>query len=265
MKELTVKEIQQETLNVIKKIKEICDENNIKFFLVYGTLLGAIRHQGYIPWDDDFDIAMPRKDYERFIQYCIDHKEDIKPFELMHYRTNKKYIYGIARFSDSRYFIDYQNVKNYGLGLFVDIYPLDGINPEDKTYIKKLIRKIKNVLLNGHVHYEKTGNIIKDIIKFPYYLLMKMGSVNRKIAKLDKFAQKYDFDSHEFVSCTTWEAQECYKKDFFSETIEVPFEGIKLPITKNYDELLRVSYGDYMKLPPENERIGHHFYHAYKK
>ena len=125
-KELSLKEIQQGSYEILKVIKRIFDENNWRYYLVYGTLIGAVRHNGFIPWDDDIDIWIPRPDYEKFIDYCIEHKEELYPLELIHYKTNDKYIYPIARMSDSRYIINYDNAKEYGLGLFVALYPVAG-------------------------------------------------------------------------------------------------------------------------------------------
>ena len=148
-KELTLQEIQQETFKVLCKIKEIFDANGWKYYLAYGTLIGAIRHNGFIPWDDDIDIFVPRSDYEKFIDYCIKNKDAIYPFELIHYRTNKNYIFTIGRFSDSRYKIDYNTKKAYGLGLFVDLYPLDFYDLNDKKTISKINRINKKIQILG--------------------------------------------------------------------------------------------------------------------
>ena len=113
MKKLSLREIQLESYNILLQVKRICEHNNFKYFLTYGTLLGAIRHNGFIPWDDDLDIMMPRSDYERFIQFCIDHHDDLLPYELKHYKTCDQYIYPIARLSNSNFYAQYENAKDY--------------------------------------------------------------------------------------------------------------------------------------------------------
>ena len=126
MKELTLREIQLGELGVLKKLKEICEDQGLRYFLFFGTLLGAIRHKGFIPWDDDVDVGMPREDYEKLLGYFRENSDALLPFRLMHFSTNENYIYPIARICDTRYQVDYSETKEYGLGLFIDIYPFDG-------------------------------------------------------------------------------------------------------------------------------------------
>ena len=126
MKELSIEEIHEGTLGILKKIIEICDEINVNYFLAYGSLIGAVRHGGFIPWDDDLDIVMLRPDYEIFNQYCLKHERELYPFKLINRKNEKKYPYNIARFNDLRYRDIYENVQEYDSGMFIDVYPLDG-------------------------------------------------------------------------------------------------------------------------------------------
>ena len=263
--ELTIEEVQQGGLVVLNKIKEICEKENIKYFLVYGTLIGAIRHKGFIPWDDDIDICMSRPDYERFINYFIEHQEELKPFELLHYRTNKKYIYPIVRVSDSRYKINYDNAKEYGLGLFVDIYPLDGYNPNDTKYNKKLLRLNSVIYVAGLKRMTKARNFLRNIPKFIIFIYTRFVSINRLLKKVDKLAQKYSYEDSEYVKPLVIKTLKPLAKKDIKELIEVDYEQYKYAIPKEYDAILKDTYGDYMELPPEEERVGHHFYKAYKK
>ena len=265
MIELSLEEIQQGSFEVLLKFKEICVKNNLNYFLTYGTLIGAIRHKGFIPWDDDIDICMPRPDYEKFIQYCINHAEELEPFNLKHYKTCKEYIYPIARLVDTRYKIEYSNTKDYGLGLFIDIYPLDGENKHDIKHSNKLNRLIRKIILLDSTKYINSPNKIKNIIKFPYWLVMRNFNLNKKIAKLDKIAQKYSYNDNDIVGCAVWELKEFLEKTNFDSNVEVEFNGALFNAPIGYDNLLTQIYGDYMQLPPENERIAHHFYRAYKK
>ena len=101
MRELSMTEIQTGSLEILKKIDAICNECNFRYFLAYGTLIGAVRHNGFIPWDDDIDIWMPRSDYDSFIQYCEKNKDNIRPFVLMSQYNNKNYPFGISRLVDT--------------------------------------------------------------------------------------------------------------------------------------------------------------------
>ena len=263
MKELTLQEIQQGSYKVLLKLKEICDKLNLNYFLAYGTLIGAIRHKGFIPWDDDIDVWMSRPDYERFVKYCLEHEDETKPFVLKHYKTCKEYIYPIARLVDTRYKIDYTDAKEYGLGLFIDIYPLDGVKVGSKKQARKRKRYIRKIGMLGASHYIKSKNRVKNFLKKIYYAFYKNSDINQVIAKADKAAQSYGYDEYDSVACVVWEATECLDKCHFASTVDVEFNGQPFKAPVGYDSLLKKLYGDYMKLPPESEQIAHHYYKAY--
>lgn len=265
-RELSLREIQLETLKVLKKVKEICEKENIEYFLGYGTLLGAVRHKGFIPWDDDIDIIMPRKEYEKFINYCIYNKEKLGYFSLKHYRTCKEYIYPIARFCDMRYRIEYSGAKDYGLGLFVDIYPFDGINLSDNNLKRKI--NINKFFINicGMKKYKWSKNRFKGIIKYLFFILIRKINLNSLLKKIDKLGQKYMYENTEYVNCVIWEdLEKIIPKDIFKETLKIEFEGELYKAPKKYDKFLKIHYGNYMKLPPINKQVGHHYYRVYTK
>lgn len=138
--------MQEGALNILKKLDGICREQGLRYFLFYGTLIGAIRHKGFIPWDDDLDVAMPRPDFDRLVEYCRRHREELLPMRLMTVDDNPQYVYPIARFSDTRYRVKYQGIRDYGLGLFVDIYPLDGCGDteeEARAWVQQPMRDVK--------------------------------------------------------------------------------------------------------------------------
>ena len=124
---LTMRENQQAAAEVMSVIHQICKKLDLKYFLAYGTLIGAVRHQGYIPWDDDLDIMMPRQDYDKLMAYFQENAEELAPYTLFTPDTVADYPYMIARVCDSRYEIETENEKDCGMGAFVDIYPLDGL------------------------------------------------------------------------------------------------------------------------------------------
>ncbi len=264
--ELTLQEIQEDSFQVLLKLKEIFEEHNWKFYLAYGTLIGAARHKGFIPWDDDIDVWVPRKDYNEFIEYYLNNKDEFDFYQLHHARTNKKYPYGIARFSDSRYKIDYQGIKDYGLGLFVDLYPLDEIDINDQRYKNKQLKELKRIRKYKLISKKKWKQIIKTAIK-NLLLFSKFKTFNSYILTSDKFAQKFNGSNQPYVSVTAWfeiESNPVLKSDIYGEDKFLEFNGVEFRVPSNYDKLLRQEYGDYMKLPPEEERIGHHYYKAYK-
>lgn len=129
---LALEEIQEASLHILEKIADLCDQLHLRYYLIYGTLIGAIRHKGFIPWDDDLDIMMPRPDYEKLITYFIENTDALRPLELFEPRVNPDYPYMIARISDNRYILDVTNEKDYGIGVFIDIYPYDGLGNTPK-------------------------------------------------------------------------------------------------------------------------------------
>lgn len=265
--ELTLQEIQEGSFLVLLKLKEIFDNHNWKFYLTYGTLIGAVRHKGFIPWDDDIDVWVPRKDYNEFIEYYLNNKDEFDFYQLHHARTNKKYPYGIARFSDSRYKIDYQGIKDYGLGLFVDLYPLDEIDINDKKYIKKQKRDVCYIMFFGGTPSKKWKQIIKVFLKTIFLLSKRKLHFSSCIKNVDKRAQVFNNKIGKYLSVNVWDeinSKPVLKSDVYGEETFLEFNGVEFRVPSNYDKLLRQEYGDYMKLPPEEERIGHHYYKAYK-
>lgn len=268
MQKLTEREVQLGELEVLKSFAVLCEKLNLRYCLMYGTLLGAVRHHAFIPWDDDVDVAMPRPDYEKLLDYLISHEQEIKPLKLMHYRTNKDYIYPISRLCDTRYYVDYQDAMDYGLGLFIDIYPIDGCGntPEDIAWlVNKNKRLITMTFLAGQSKFvgSRTSGW-RTPFKFVTYCLAKLVGAKPFINRLEKNSKKFLYDESELVNCTIWDVSGVgFDRVMFEDTELMQFEDGYFRVPKAYDAMLRQTYGDYMQLPPEIDRIGHHFYTAY--
>ena len=265
--ELNIQEIQAESLKIMKVIHKICIEQNLKYSLFYGTLIGAVRHKGFIPWDDDLDIAMPRSDYEKLSDYFISHEKELKPYKLFSYKTVENYPYVINHICNTDFRMEAENEKDCGMGTFIDIYPFDGAGDgSDKFFNKKAWFYSSMYFSKSREHYVPVKGFAKSIVKKTAYLFSKFLSYDFIRGKLKKLANKYSYETSDYVSLVVWGSTRVfYKKNIFEDLILCKYEDSEFYIPKNYDEILRLLYGNYMQLPPENERIGHHFYKIFRK
>lgn len=271
--ELSMREIQKGSLNILFEIDKMCKQLNLRYYLAYGTLIGAVRHHGFIPWDDDIDIMMPRDDYKRLIGYFMENEKELKPLELFSYYNNENYPHMISRISDNRYILDVDNEKNYGLGLFVDIYPMDGIGntKEEYTRRKKLASKYSSLcFLSTREHFEfgTTKGLKKKILKIPAYIYAKFKGKKFFLEKLEIMSAEKKYEEEQFVGCLVWGTdgvKAVFPKEWFEYSIGLEFEGKIFQAPIKYHDVLSRLYGDYMKIPPKEKQVSHHFYRAYKR
>jgi lipopolysaccharide cholinephosphotransferase len=265
--ELTDSEIKVATLDIFKKIIQICESQGLHYYLAYGSLIGAVRHHGFIPWDDDLDIWMPRPDYDKLLEYFDDSEHDTGSLVALHTTEDKILPFLITRISDTRY----KQIGEYGdmvpeMGTFVDVYPLDGLSG---SYEEALEDNERTYSIS--VHYLRSANFPppNKTDSFLKRYLKKLRSAMLKSPltywhELCKRSSLEIYDKAEYVSCKIWNTpQTCKiidKKDDYGEGKVASFEGLQVCIPNNSDAILRRIYGDYMQLPPENERVGHHFY-----
>lgn len=246
---MTLRDVQLSVLQILKDIDAHCKKNDIKYSLAFGTLLGAIRHNGFIPWDDDLDIYMPRDDYNRFLktwnyeQYYLVNSD----FDVEYTNTFTK----VKRKQDS----------NDKTPFFVDVFPLDKC-PKNKFNRKILqLKGVILILMSRRNVPLNTGTLIEKITK----LFLKMLPVHFTLfiwRLMEKGFAKYcylknDFD---FFSCSVLHNVYRFKPaDFFDNMQFHQFEDALFPIPKDYDWYLKIEYGDYMQLPPEEKRVSPHF------
>lgn len=273
MKELTVRETQLVALEILHTVAEICEQQNLRYSLLYGTLIGAVRHSGFIPWDDDVDIMMPRPDYDRLLEYLKNHIQEYPNLRVFNRDECPEYPYMITRISDDRYIIMMENEEPYGMGVFVDIYPYDGLGNTLKEALalgKKGDRLSSLCYQSTRKHFaiETTTSFFRKVIKLPIYALSRMVGKDFFQNKLEKLVRVRDYDSSDYVGCVIWLSggkKDIFKREWFDDTIMMKFENYEFRVPRQYDTVLRHGYGDYMKLPPEEERIGHHYYRVYEK
>jgi len=272
MKELSLKEIQQASLQVLIEIDKICEEQGLRYYLAYGTLIGAVRHHGFIPWDDDIDIMMPRKDFRRLIRYFnTQYRGKLK---LCTRENTKNYTFGIPRIADTtyKYISTRPNTKAYKLGVFIDVYPLDnyGNNAKIGSYIYKLIN-IKNRLYDIYINptfAESNWKIPFKYIVYMFLRLIKGKDYSKKINKeILNIIKKFTNSNDKYVGIPSWDIGKMmqYNRHLFNHAIKLEFEGKLFPAPNGYHKILTQFYGDYMKLPPIEKRVSNrHQYKIYK-
>ena len=270
MTELTLKEIQQTELELLRRFGRICEENHLRYSLGGGTLLGAIRHKGFIPWDDDVDVMMPRPDYEKFLAFCGEHDT---AFQLISYENNSNYLDLFAKIYDSSTtIVDEVNARDYPVGVYIDVFPLDGLGATNEEAVKRFRKtSFQRELLNarGWKKYarSKTHSILLEPVRLGLFLLSRFANSQKLLRKIDSVNKGMDFDDAAYAGCVcgSYREKEIMKADVFREFIPVEFEGENFSVIRAYDDYLKMHYGNYMLLPPEEKRQTHHTYKAYKK
>ena len=272
-KPLALEEIQKVNLETLKFISKICDQEGIKYILAYGTLIGAIRHKGFIPWDDDLDIMIPRPDYERLVKYFNEHSDELKPYRAMNMENTKGYPHMITRICDTRYRIDVDNENDCGMGLFIDCVCMDGCGNtlEEANEIMNSIKKYSHLIFLSQrkrlIMNSTKGWKRKALKPFAFFYAKMVGTKNLA-NKLLSLVNTSSYSSSKYVACLIWPTyfnREILKKDYLEDRVLVDFEDAKFYAPRNYDGYLRQLYGDYMTPPPEKDRIYHHFYTAFRK
>ena len=267
---MALNEIHNSTLEILLFIEKVCREQNIQYFGLFGTVIGAVRHKGFIPWDDDLDIGMKRDDYNKFIEYFETH--DTTPFYLDYPMANPKYPFYIVRVCDKRYCLKFDNY-NYESGLFVDVYPFDAMgNDEDINWWKTIDKRKMHLYrkcLTASCYRSIFGHgksPINRLLNVPLIVYSKLLGNLYFFKKIDLLSKKFNWENSKYVGCPTWnEKLTIYNKSLFSDVKYVDFETVKLPIPIGYDCLLKQLYGDYMKAPPLVKQKPQHGYKAYKK
>lgn len=261
-RELSLDEIKKIELNLLIEFREICNKLGLRYYIFGGTLLGAIRHKGFIPWDDDIDVCMPRPDYDKLMKFSETYKNENNKFLFYKDYNNMAHF---IRFVDLRTHIlqEYNDNEMYK-HIWMDIMPLDGL-PENFDELKQIYKKahfyrtifgLCDAILGYGTSFRK--RILKYILK-PIALLYTR---QRALNNLNKLSIRYDYDISDYVGAISmglYGTSERMLKLGIGEGCEVEFENEKFNTFCCWDSYLKSLYKDYMQLPPIEKRKNHHF------
>lgn len=260
-------QLKQIQLEVMDHFHKWCQNNEITYFITAGTLIGALRHKGFIPWDDDIDVVMLRQDYERMLaEYPNDGQYRLYAFE-----TDESCIYPYAKVYDSQTVIIEGNECDHpAIGVNIDIFPLDNATDDyrDAKRLKKALLLLCNILGVKHLDVINRG-IIKNTTVLLLRFISNFFTYSWLVQRIIKKSKKYimNNNSRYVVNAVIYAKgeREILERDWFRETIDLVFENRKYKAPIGADQYMKRLFGDYMKMPPVEQRVSHHRFKAYYK
>ena len=258
-------DLQEHLLEILKWYHNFCEKHKLKYYAIGGTFLGAVRHKGFIPWDDDIDVAMPRPDYERFI-LLMSQKEETRFRLETPESSNEDYLYTVSKLYDTSTTVVERVKTRCRRGVFLDIFPIDGIGktPQEvsknykKIYYKNLFFASRTSIIRASRVWWKNLSIIFSHL-IPSYII----NDKKFLIALDKECSKISFSDSKFVGVllTQYGTKYIMEKSIFEDIEQYSFEGQLINGVKDYEKFLTLIYGkDWRCLPPENKRLsGHDF------
>lgn len=257
-------ELKCKELAILKQVVRVCDELGLKYYLLDGTMLGAVRHQGFIPWDDDIDIGMPRKDYDIFLAKA----QTLLPEHLFlqNLYTDPKVLMNYSKVRDSSTTFIESAVKNRDInqGIYIDVFPLD-YYPENVKTQKKLSRKKKVISRRIYREYTLPAELrqhgVKNILLKLSCAISTIRYPNTREALLERETLYKCCSSGGYLANhgDYMEGKEIVPAEWYGEGVLVPFEDLTVRIPTEYHKWLTQVYGDYMQLPPPEKRFPHHY------
>lgn len=247
-----IKELWAVQLDLLNEFDRVCKKYNLKYILDYGTLLGAIRHKGFIPWDDDLDVSMLREDYDVLMR--VGPKEFKYPYFLQNHETESGYDGSVVKLrrSDTTFLMT-ENTNHrttYNQGIFIDIFVFDNISSNDKHFVKSINMESYAAFLHMYVLSHRPS--IKDGLKLPFrtmrflYYKIRYGSAKDELKKLDMICRQFNDLECDYVANIMFMSSRARHRRCFENIIKVRFENMMLPVPESYDEVLKDCYGDYM-------------------
>lgn len=267
-KKIDLDELKALQLGILQAVHDFCMENSIRYSLCGGTLLGAIRHKGYIPWDDDIDIMMPRPDYEKFHHLFNEQKDSV--YKMISAYNDKQFFQPFGKVVDTRTSLKERYSRPLdNLGVNIDVFPVDGLPNDERerdSYWKSIkLKKFVSSCVYQRANHKEHG--IKKIIRAILFFLFKPLPGNFFALRLHRIAAGFDFPSSKKIanSIFGYGRKEEMPVKLFDEFVSVDFEGKKINSVADWNSYLTNLFGDYMRLPPEESRIAKHDFEVHWK
>lgn len=249
-----IQELRSLQMGILDEVHRYCEAHGLHYFLSSGTLIGAVRHKGYIPWDDDIDIYMPRKDYEEFLQ---NYHDKTGRYQAINPTTEPHYYYTFAKVVDQRTRMVEKETAGYEIGVYMDIFPVDYVSDDlqerERVFReKKLLYKIRRCKISN-------GNPLQSRLAYFVYRHwpLSVRQIERKIRKL------IILEKPTHTVCNMTEAgpsiKGCFPAEDIASSVDIEFEGKLYKTMVGYKDYLERTYGDYMTLPPVEQRVTHKF------
>ena len=247
---------------------QICDKQGLRYYCCAGTAIGAVRHHGIIPWDDDIDVIMPRPDYDRLLE--IAKREDFGKYEIISPYSDPTYPLYFSKLSDRTTTLIEERERPCVIGLFVDIFPLDATDDDidEAKRLKDKYTKIINRLnaVSTHNTFGEYMHLLTDPKEWGRFAIKTLAffcrtTIRRRlIAQMDEISHRYDYDQARNVQVYTgsYGYKEVFPKEWLGDGKMFPFEDTEVPLPQEYDKYLRHFFGDYMQLPPVEQRVEKH-------
>ena len=269
MRRISTDELKRIQIDILNEVHDVCLQIGLKYTLAYGTLIGAVRHGEYIPWDDDIDLLMPSKDFYQLVEYYKTHSTK---YRIAHYDTlGSRYRKLHAKVYDPNTTIDEHNSKTTGLGVNIDILILCGIGNTQNEAIRNFKRirfGLESIIASNWRKYEinRGKSVVYNIAKLFFYIMGKIIPYNFLYERTIKRLRSFENNTKYVISLgSPYRTIDIHDRELFEKLISISFEKKMYYAIEEYDAFLTKIYGDYMKLPPEEKRITHHDFIPYYK
>ena len=264
-RELTIEQLRERQLRLFAAVARHCDDHGLRYYLCAGTLLGAVRHGGYIPWDDDIDLMLPRPDFDRL---CATFPGPDTPegMSLRSLHSSPEHVLPFAKVCDDRTRLEVESDMITGLGVFIDVFPLDGwCRQRPARWLQRaLLKGLLDVMRVRHMVLGRRRAGVRNLVLAVSKVLVAWLPARTVARGLERVARLGTFETSQDAGVIVWGYQESIPRAAYGEPRRLSFEGRDYDAPHDTETVLRILYGDYMQLPPADQQVTHHRFVAYE-